>query len=64
MCLGIQANSGDLSRNSEVVERSRYPGLVYAFEKIPRLKSSYSVNDDLGNWTALKLGRSITASAS
>ncbi|MEZ2142238.1 hypothetical protein AAE026_08015 [Bradyrhizobium sp. DN5] len=55
MCLGIQENSGDMSCDPEAVGKAGYPGLVYAFEKIPGLKSSYNVNDDLGNWTALKL---------
>jgi len=56
MCLGIQENSGDMSCDPEAVGRPPdYPGLVYAFEKIPGIKSSYNVNGDLGNWTALKL---------
>ncbi|APG12025.1 hypothetical protein BKD09_27180 [Bradyrhizobium japonicum] len=55
MCLGIQENNGDMSCDPEKVGTEGYPGLAYAFEKIPGLKSSYNVNDDLGNWTALKL---------
>lgn len=31
--------------------------ICYAFEAIPGTKSSYNVNKDLGNWTALKLFR-------
>ncbi|MET4043587.1 hypothetical protein ABIC03_005308 [Bradyrhizobium sp. RT6a] len=55
MCLGIQENSGDMSCDPEAVGTAGYPGLVYAYEKIPGSKSSYNVNDDLGNWTALKV---------
>ena len=56
MSIGIQENRGDLSCNAEGVGRPPdYPGLVYAFEAISQLKSSYNVNGDLGNWTALKL---------
>jgi hypothetical protein len=56
MCIGIQENSGDMSCDPEAVGRPPdYPHLVYAFEAIPQLKSSYNVNSDLGNWTALKL---------
>ncbi len=56
MSIGIQENSGDMSCDPEAVGKPPdYPGLVYAFEKIPNLKSSYNVNSGLGNWTALKL---------
>jgi hypothetical protein len=56
MCVGIQENSGDLSNNPEAVGRPpQFPHLIYAFEAIPHLKSSYNVNTDLGNLTALKL---------
>ena len=56
MAIGIQENSGDLWSNPEEVGRPPdYPGLVYAFEAIPGLKSSYNVNAGLENWTAYKL---------
>jgi hypothetical protein len=56
MSIGIQENSGDLSNNPEGVGRPpQFPHLIYAFEAIPQLKSSYNVNTDLGNLTALKL---------
>jgi len=56
MGIGIQENAGDLWTNPEGVGRPpNFPGLVYAFEAIPGLKSSYNVNSGLGNWTAFKL---------
>jgi hypothetical protein len=55
MCLGIQENSGDMSCDPEKVGTAGHPGLAYAFESIPGSKSSYNVNKDLENWTALKL---------
>lgn len=61
MCIGIQENSGDMSCDPEAVGRPPdYPHLVYAFEAIPRLKSSYNANSDLGNWTALQLFQDVS----
>jgi hypothetical protein len=55
MSIGIQENSGDLWSNPEEGHRPEYPGLIYEFEAIPNVKSSYNVNRDLENRTAYKL---------
>jgi hypothetical protein len=56
MSIGIQENSGDLWSNPELIGKPpSYPGLEYAFEAIPNLKSSYNVNNSLGNLTAYTL---------
>jgi hypothetical protein len=55
MSVNIQENSGDLSESPEEVGAHDHPGLAYAFDTIPNVKSSYNVNASLGNWTALKL---------
>jgi hypothetical protein len=55
MSINIQENSGNLNADPEGIGNASHPGLSYAFEAIPHLKSSYNVNSDLANWTAFKL---------
>lgn len=57
MSVSMQETSGNLFENPEKVGTKAHPGISYAFDAIPNLKSSYNANVGLGNRTALTLFR-------
>jgi hypothetical protein len=55
MCVSVQETSGNLFASPEKVGNAAHPGISYAFDAIPGLKSSYNNNPGLGNATARSL---------
>lgn len=55
MSVSIQETNGNLWASPEEVGNADHPGISYAFDAIPGLKSSYNNNPGLGNATARTL---------
>ncbi len=55
MSVSVQETNGNLWASPEKVGTAAHPGISYAFDAIPGLKSSYNKNPGLGNKTAREL---------